>query len=157
MKRTLIALIATSGLILGLPASASAHDTNDWAHISSIPSGYGYVGYAESQVGGVYQRVTMWRDNYNVLVLQAYASDTEEDGYCGSVQITYETPTSGGGWSGHYHTRGFGITDCTTNGAGVYYRYALSTTRFRNVYARACHSDPAANIIHCESNWHGPI
>ncbi|MFG1844878.1 hypothetical protein [Micromonospora carbonacea] len=159
MRRTLIAFIAAVGLILALPGTASAHDTDDWYKTSSIPSGFGYVGLSASHVGNVYQEVAMWRSN-NYLVLQGYASDIKDDGYCGAVQITYETyDYSANKWSGHWHTRAFALVDCTTGDIndGKHYKYARSSYQFRNVYSRACHASSSGSIVECESNWHGPI
>ncbi|NUT46995.1 MAG: hypothetical protein HOV94_06675 [Saccharothrix sp.] len=146
------------GLILGLAGGASAHSTDDWSYWENT-AGFGYVGYSSSHVSGVYQRLDMWRYN-NFMVLKGYASDTSTDGYCATIQITYETyDYTAGRWSGHWHTRDFGMADCGTGGTGdgVTYAYARSTYQFRNMYSRACHADSSANIIHCESTWHGPI
>lgn len=160
MRRILTAVIAAAGLVLGLSGAASAHSTDDW-YTDRDPHpadrSFGYVGYASSHVGGVYQTVEMWRtDNY--VALGGYVSDTVTDGYCGTAQIRYETYENGS-WVGHWHYRTMPVYDCTTGstGAGEWDAYFYSNYKVRNLYSRACHATPTGEIIHCESSWHGPI
>ncbi|MGW0538716.1 hypothetical protein [Streptomyces sp. NPDC003032] len=160
MKRILIALTAAAGLVLALPGSASAHSTDDWSLSGQFPGnrGYGYAGDSQSHVSGVFQGVAMWRLGNNVAI-STYASDTKTDGYCAGLQIRYEI-YDGGQWAGHWHYRDVPVFDCTTGGAetgGVIKEYFYSKYPVRNVSSRACHADSSGGIIHCESNWHGPI
>ncbi|MFF4418878.1 hypothetical protein ACFYY8_40635 [Streptosporangium sp. NPDC001559] len=147
----------------GTPGFVSAADEpsvvsfgNEWFTSNERPQdkGYGFVGYAQSTVGGVWQHVMMWRDN-NYVVLESFINDEATDGYCAGAEIRYQVYT-GSGWSG-YHYRMIPSYDCSTNNDAVNGRYYYSYLKTRNVSSRACHVNSSGGKIECEGSWHGPI
>ncbi|UNZ15979.1 hypothetical protein [Streptomyces sp. 891-h] len=155
MRRILLALIAAIGLIIAIPSSANAAD--EWYTSSNYPSdkGYGYVGSSSSTVSGVYQHLTMYREN-NYVALWASVGDEATDGYCAGQEIAYQVYVNGS-WSSDYHKRMVPVHDCSTNGVDNFGGYFYSKYKTRNVHSRACHVDSSGRKIHCEGTWHGPI
>ncbi|MER7132675.1 hypothetical protein [Streptosporangium saharense] len=146
----------------GTPGFVSAADepgislADEWYTSATDPTskGYGYVGHADSTVGGVWQSVSMWREN-NYVALDSSISDDKEDGYCAGAEIRYQV-YDGGTWSG-YHSRMIPSYDCTHDGKFVSNGYYYSRYKVKNVSSRACHVNSSGEKIECEGSWHGPI
>jgi hypothetical protein len=153
VRRLLLGFIAALSLLIAVPATASAHSTNDWFYSSTSPGGLGYKwdGEASSHVGGVYQEVNEWQDSEEYSAISALVEDTSTDGYCGTIEIAY---THGGWQSDHWHFRTVPVLDCSTNGVGQAKAYFYSNYPIGNLNSRACHANSAGEIIHCEKNWH---
>ncbi|CAL9648464.1 hypothetical protein [Streptomyces sp. enrichment culture] len=152
MRRLIMALLAAAALIFALPGTASAHTTDDWYNSSTSPnSSFGWTGQSGSVVGGVHQWANMWSDG-GYAAMSFGVEDQRTDGYCATLQISYEIYD--GGWVGHRHTRNTGLVDCSTNGDFEFKQFVYSNYMVRSMASRACHASSSGAIVQCEGTWH---